>query len=141
MDCTEAFAEPGSDSIIDCIRPDTGRSWHYGENLDEIRVRYPGAQIVNMEEHFKAKATRQDTPIVWTETTKEVYWEMLEVLPPAAMGNGGFLVGEPWDHHAKTGQPQFAAYREKGDKYWTANRPITRKEFAAEMLKPVAEVA
>ena len=82
-------------------------------------------------------------PIEWHETTREKYWEMLEVLPPAAMGGGGFLVGEPWDHHAITGQPRFAGYAEKQGKYWEADRPMTRKEFAAEMLKlfPALEAA
>lgn len=139
-DAKTAFAIPGQDSIIDVVRSD-GTSWHYHETLEQVRLRYPGAELVNCEDFFAEKAARQDTPITWTETTKEQYWEMLEVLPPAAMGNGGFLVGEPWDHHAKTGQPRFAGYREtRAGKYYTANRPMTRKEFAAEMLKSPVQV-
>lgn len=137
LDCKQAFAIPGEDSIVDVIRPETGRSWIYGEDLAAIRLRYPGAEIVNCAEFFAAKAGRQDVPVTWSETTQVKYWEMLEVLPPAAMGHGGFLVGEPWDHHATTGQPRFAAYAEKGGKYWKASRPITRKEFAALMLAPL----
>lgn len=137
-DCETAFAIPDSDSIIDVIRPNTGRSWFYDEDLEQVRLRYPGAEIVNVKEHFEAKAKRQDVPIHWTETTEDKYWDMLEILPPAAMGNGGFLVGEPWDHHATSGQPRFAGYREWYRKFYVASRPMTRKEFAAEMLKSPA---
>ena len=30
----------------------------------------------------------------WIPTTESMYWEMLECLPPRAMRNGAFLVGE-----------------------------------------------
>lgn len=128
LNCEMGFAVPGGDSIIDYIRPDTGRSWHYGEDLEQIRGRYPGAVIVNINEHCMAKAARQDSPI------RERYWEMLEVLPPAAMGGGGFLVGEPCDHHAITGQPRYDGFREWHGKFYEGSRPMTRKEYAAEML-------
>jgi hypothetical protein len=68
---------------------------------------------------------------MWAATTKEIYWDMLEVLPPAAMMGGGFLVGEPVDHHATSGQPRFEAFIKQGEKYSVSSRPITRKEFTA----------
>jgi len=70
-------------------------------------------------------------PVVWTETTAERFEEMLTVLPPAIMLAGNFLVGEPWDHHAVTGRPRFAAYRFQDRKYYEASRPMTVKEFKA----------
>lgn len=70
-------------------------------------------------------------PVTWTECTEEVYSDMLDVLPPAAMKGGSFLVGEPWDHHAMTGQPRFAAYIKRQGKFFTASRPMTRAEFLA----------
>lgn len=130
-DCVEGFAVPGQDSIIDCINPNTSRSWINGQTLEQIRLRYPGAEIVNIEEFCKAQGARQNTPIEWTETTRERYWEMLNVLPPAAHTNGGFLVGEACDHHAGNGCPRFSAFVEREGKFLTASRPITFKEFKA----------
>ena len=34
----------------------------------------------------------------WQEVTEEMYWEMLEVLPPSAWKGGAFAVGEPMTH-------------------------------------------
>jgi hypothetical protein len=33
--------------------------------------------------------------MTWKPATKARYWDMLEVLPPAVMGGGAFMVGEP----------------------------------------------
>jgi hypothetical protein len=134
-DCKDAFAVPGSDSIIDVIRPDTGRSWFYDQSWDEIRERYPGAEIIAVEEWSKQKAARQNAPFLWLQSTKAKYWDMLEVLPPAIMVAGGFLVGEPWDHHAVSGKPRFSAWREWHGKFFTASRPLTVQEFKLAMSK------
>jgi hypothetical protein len=128
--CTHCFAVPGSDSMIDVIHPITGKTLTYGNTLDEVRAR-PGdenAEIMLIDDFCNAKAKRQDSPIIWQETTEEKYFEMLEVLPPAYMAGGAFLVGEPWDHHARTGEPRFQAFRHT-DKYLVANRPVTRNEL------------
>jgi len=130
-DCKQAFAVPGSDSIVDLVHPVTGRSVHYGNTLEEIRARYPGAELVEFDAWLQSKAERQHSPIEWTETTEEKYFEMLEVLPPAYMGNGGFLVGEPYDHDAGNGQPRWTAFRQVGEKFFAANRPMTIAEFKA----------
>lgn len=66
--------------------------------------------------------------ITWAEVTKEKYWEMLEVLPPAVMGGGGFMVGEPFDHSPE-GYPRFEAYRQVGEKYFVASEPMTIRQF------------
>lgn len=136
MDCEMAFAVPGQDGIIDVIHPGTGKSWHYGKTLDEIRLRYPGAEIVNFEDHCASQAKRQDAAGEWIETTAEHYDEMLNVLPPAswvnyAEGKSGFLVGEPCDHHAGTGRPRFSCFKREGGKFHTCSRPITFREFQA----------
>lgn len=90
---------------------------------------------MSVENFSKAKAVRQDTPIVWTETTHEKFYYMLEVLPPAKMSGGGFLVGEPCDHHSLTGRPRYSAYAEREGRYFVANRPLTVAEFMAEMRR------
>lgn len=126
---TQAFAVPGQDTLIDCVNPLTGRSAVYGNTLEEIRERYPSAEIVNIAEWCAAKGARQDSTVTWTETTEEQYWEMLEVLPPACMRGGGFLVGEPCDHHAVSGKPRFQAFIKHGGKHYAASRPMTRDEY------------
>ena len=40
-------------------------------------------------------------PTKWIRTTEGMYYDMLEVLPPAAMGHGAFLVGEPYTHNSR----------------------------------------
>ena len=72
-------------------------------------------------------------PVTWKETTKETYWEMLEVLPPAVMTGLGFLVGEPVDHAACpiTGKfgARFEAYAEVAKKFYVASQPMTIAGF------------
>ena len=138
-DCTHCFAVPGGQSIIDLVHPVTGLTVIYGRTLEEVQ-REPGyekAERMLVDDFLRDKAASQDTPITWTETTHEKFYEMLECLPPAAMNNGGFLVGEPWDHHALTGAPRYAGYKQIGDQYYAANRPMTRKEFKEE-IQPAA---
>ena len=131
------FAVPGGNSMIDVISPETGLSQVKGETLEQISVRYPGAQIMRIDDWCKSRAVAQDTPVVWIECTEERYYEMLEVLPPAFQSSRGFLVGEAMDHHAVTGRPRFSAFTErttKGDgwsetRYFEASRPMTVTEF------------
>jgi hypothetical protein len=131
MDAEQAFAVPGSDSIVDVIHPATGKSWIAGETLEQIRLRYPGAEVVNFDEWCKAKGDRQNSPVAWTEVSEKQYWDWLECLPPVAMKASGFMVGEPSDHHAASGQPRYQACVRVGDKHYASNRPMTVKEFTA----------
>jgi len=128
---THAFAVPGDPYLIDLVDPRDGRSQIYGKTLDEIRANSPTAEIITVESWIERRAAAQDTPITWTPTTAERYHEMLNVLPPAAWQGWAFLVGEPTDHHAKTGRARFACYVQKGDAFMVSSRPITRTEFAA----------
>lgn len=65
----------------------------------------------------------------WKRTTKARYWDMLEVLPPAVMGRGAFMVGEPIDHDPATGQPTFRGFKEVGGQYFEAVEPMTIPAF------------
>ena len=133
-DATEAFAVPGDDSLIDLCSPETGRSEVYGETLEQIRARYPGAVVVNIAEFLAAKAERQHATVVWRPCSEQRYDDMLNVLPPVEWFHGprgGFLVGEPWDHDAGNGQPRFAAFRKRGGGFEESDRPMTRAEFRA----------
>jgi hypothetical protein len=133
IEFTHCFVVPGERSIIDGIHPDTGRSLVYGHTLEAIRERYPEAVIVPFEDWRAEQAARQDTPITWAPTTRAEYWRMLECLPPVVMTGGAFLVGEPYDHSFKTGAPRFSAYRQQGEAYRVASRPLTVAEFRAEV--------
>jgi len=126
---TLAFIEPGANHIIDTVNPETGLSWYFAESLEKIRERYPTAEIVNFDAWIDAQAAKQDAPISWNETTEEKYWYMLEVLPPAYQHGNYFLVGEPYDHHAKTGMPRYDAFGKVGDKYVASSRPVTVAEM------------
>lgn len=130
-DCTECFAVPGEDSVIDMRHPVTGLSMVNGETLEQVQARYPAAVVIAWETWRAEKAARQNQPVEWRECSEARYMDMLEVLPPAHMEPRGFLVGEPWDHDAATGRPRFAAFRHTRLAYLESSRPMTVVEFRA----------
>jgi len=135
-DCKQAFAEPGRHNLIDLINPATGRSCIENETLEQIQARYPGAEVVNVDEWLTAKAARQNGPLTWDEIDEEKYMYFLECLPPAAWIGGAFLVGEPYDHDALTGAPRFQACNETGGKWFASSRPMNVKEFREMFKRP-----
>lgn len=132
-DCVHVFAVPGESHIIDVVRPDTGRTWHYGRTLADVQAKEPAAVLMTWEAFRADQIRRQNTPIVWQRSTRDTYREMLGVLPPAAWHGGGFLVGEPYDHSYETGRPRFQAFKQRGYDYFVSSRPLTIAEFRAEM--------
>jgi hypothetical protein len=128
---TDCFAVPGDDTLVDMIHPLTGRSVCYGKTLDDVRHEYPNAEVMTYDAWSLAKAERQNVPVLWEDTTEQHYNYMFEVLPPAVYGSRGFLVGEPWDHEARTGSPRFQAFRIIGRHYVVSSRPMTIAEFRA----------
>lgn len=128
---SKCFAVPGADHIIDLVHPITGRSQIYGKTLAQVQEQYPDAVTVDFDAHCAEHAARQDAGGEWIETTEARFHEMLEALPPAATvpGYAAFMVGEASDHHARTGQPRFAAFKCEGGKYWNFTRPMTFREF------------
>jgi hypothetical protein len=128
LDFTEVYAVPGSRSIVDAIDPETGLTLFCQETAEQIRISHPDAVRMSFEAWQAAASEQQRTPIEWLDTTADQYHEMLNVLPPAFWANGLFLVGEPTDHDALTGRPRFSAYRQIGDAYAEASRPVTIAE-------------
>jgi hypothetical protein len=61
--------------------------------------------------------TAMDASPEWVPTTETMYYEMLEAVPPAAMGGGAFLVGEA-HHHNGDGQPVYAMFRRTGGQFF-----------------------
>ena len=70
---------------------------------------------------------------MWKRTTRAKYWQALEVLPPAYMSGGNFLLGEPQDHGKcdVTGHilPRYEGYIQKGKSYFVSKRALTLPEF------------
>jgi len=125
----KAYACPGHTCLIDTINEKTGLTQICNETLAEVRERFPDAELVDVDEWCAEKQRAQLAPITWQETTEETYWEMLECLPPAKMAGGAFLVGEPRDHLAATGEPTFEMYRKQGTKFYVSSRAVTVAEF------------
>lgn len=70
--------------------------------------------------------------IEWKPTTGPRYYEMLDILPPAAQDrHGAFLVGEPMDDDAQ-GQLRFQAFKCDQEHYSESVGPVTFAEFKAE---------
>lgn len=136
MTATECFAIPGH-TMIDTIDSETGLTHIYRKTLDDVRAEvhtwadYSKAERMTIDAFCQSKADAQDTPITWELITEERYNELLECLPPALWTGSGFLVGEPYDHHAITGQPRFQACMKKWNEHFASSRPMTKAEFRA----------
>lgn len=135
----ECFAVRGV-TMIDTIDSATGLTTIYGKTLEQVQAEglkpwadYTKAERMTIDDYCTSKAETQDTPITWEPSTEEAYWDALEALPPAAQRNGGFLLGETQDHHALTGAPRFSAYKQVGELFYRASRPMTVAEFRKEV--------
>jgi len=135
-DCIEVWAVPGRNSIIDEIHPVTGLTLVCGKDAAAVLASEPLAVRMSWTAWREAAHQRQQTPITWSAVPEEVFYEMLEVLPPAFLRGGAFLVGEPADHCVVTGSPRFAAFRQRGDLYYASNRPLTIAEMKAACTSP-----
>lgn len=119
--------------VVDLLRAD-GLTRIYGESLEQVRARpgYEDAEVMPVEEWQAWKAAQQDTPIRWEQVSERRYDDALEVLPPLDWNmKAGFLVREPYDHHALTGRARYQAYRRIGAAFFVSSRPITRHEWRA----------
>lgn len=79
-------------TCIDMVMPD-GRAQISRESLEEIRFRYPGAEVADLETWSAAKEKALCTEP--EEITEEKFWEMLEVLPPQRWQRGRTLDDKP----------------------------------------------
>lgn len=127
MTYTHIVAEPGKPFIIDGMM--NGVTIWEKETIADVRKRYPSAEVYEFDSWIQAMVERENTPVTWEETTEDKFNYALECLPPAFIGNGGFLVGEACDHHSRNGSPRYQGYKKKGDKYMASSRPITIREM------------
>lgn len=105
-------------SMIDVARVnDAGQTvtYFHGETLEALRERYPTAVLATVEEFdvLKEAALRTD-PV---PTTKEIFWEMLEVLPP--LGYRHTHEGESFKMVERYSGRMTNIYARIGDSYWT----------------------
>lgn len=135
-DDTQCFVSKTAGTVIDFVNPETGKTGCFSKNLEMCRDTYLDAEMMTLGEWCEWKAAQQRTPITWDEeVTEERFYDMLECLPPAAGTKGWreFLVGEPFDHDALSGEPRFDGFRHIGGRYFASSRPMTVTEFRAEV--------
>lgn len=65
-------------------------------------------------------------PEAWIPTTEDMYWQMLECLPPRAQSGGRFLVGEA-ERHNEEGKAVHACFKRVGNSYFA--RYLTVEQF------------
>lgn len=125
------FAEAhNTRSIIDTVRPD-GRSSVYGHTLDEVRERYPSAELMTWDEwQNRAIVAQQAVALDLRPIDAEAYDDALNVLPPMDWRAGAFLVPEAVDHDMATGAPRYDGYIYRAGHHYVTTRPVTRVEFA-----------
>lgn len=113
-DCKDCFYTPGQPGIIDLVHPNTGKSVISGDTLEEIRERYPDAEIGDFDEIVGQQDAYWRKPP--TEITQERFIEMLEVLPPV-----GWEIGEDTEVFKlceRTSGTMTAIFCRLGDRYF-----------------------
>jgi hypothetical protein len=65
-------------------------------------------------------------PQSWIATTKDMFWQMLEAVPPRADTGSRFLVGEP-QRHNEQGKAVYACFREVAGHFYA--RYLTMDQF------------
>jgi hypothetical protein len=71
----------------------------------------------------------------WIEVSERIYWDQLEVLPPAAMTRVAFAVGEPWNHDGEGAV--HTMYIEVGGRFFCRNdhlRDFDPAEYAVQVI-------
>lgn len=134
---SHVFAVPGACNIIDFVVNRTQRSLHLNQTLEEVRLRYPGAELVEYETFWKGVEARSNTPVEWIPVSKEAYDESFDALFPAAFSPNGFLLGEAADHLGKGCSARYSAFRIQERKYFASSRPMTVEEFNQLPLQPL----
>ena len=86
----QCFYVPGSSSIVDTINPETGLSSIYGETLQQVRDRYPGAEVWDYDEAWVEfeKGQRQKYMSPPEKITAEKFEEMMNIMPPIKYRTG-----------------------------------------------------
>ena len=73
-------------------------------------------------------------PDQWIPTTRAMYWEMMEVLPPEIMSQSAFLVGEA-TRHTKEDKAVYCCFKQVNDDYFAKNLTVAEFKNQFEPLK------
>jgi hypothetical protein len=76
-------------------------------------------------------------PTAWIPTTESMYEEMRDCVPPRAMAQGAFLVGEP-NSHNEAGEAVYACFASRGG---YRARYMTLREFNSWALRSMTAAA
>jgi len=122
------FYEKDALTIVDSVQDGTDHGFYSGETLEEVRKRYPNAEIVPLDyaiEQINERKKEVDPLLCPVEITEEQYWDALEALPPMHMANG-----EGWTTF-KMSELTFmdvtSGYVNKGGKYYNMNVLVKTK--------------
>lgn len=120
-DFTHVIALPGALHCIDCVHPETGRTFIHGQTLEEVQERHPGAELVPWE--IVSQRRRAHYIKGPEEITAERWLELLEVLPPMNWRNRSaaetFMLCE-----FDTDDITCCCIR-IGDRYWACHQPAS----------------
>lgn len=71
-------------------------------------------------------AAMDATPEEWIPTTEDMFYEMLECVPPRAQERRRFLAGEPLRHNEE-GKAVHACFKQSGNDFFARN--LTVEQF------------
>ena len=90
---TNCFYSPSKARVIDgCVN---GKGLYGGQTFDEMVGEYPDLVVVEITKASRMIEDKWREPL--SETTKENYWNMLEVLPPQNWQRFGSLHGKHFE--------------------------------------------
>lgn len=95
-------------------------------NTLQHTAKAPHIKSLNLFEWAALWAAIEASPAAWIETTEDMYWHMLECVPPRAMNGGRFLVGEA-SHSNGDGESVYASFMQHEGRYFAKYE--TLKQF------------
>lgn len=94
------------------------RAWDTVDgHVHEYTVSPDGVDLVSPPTWNDLWDALQETPAKWVETTEEMYWEMLEAVPPKRQNARKFLVGEAHHDNAQ-GEAVYACFKEHDGRFF-----------------------
>jgi hypothetical protein len=95
MAMTHCFYSPSKARIIDGYVEHAAIGVYGGQTFDEMVGEYPDLAIVEITEAGRMIDDRHREPL--SKTTRETYWNMLEILPPENWQQFGLLHGKHFE--------------------------------------------
>lgn len=125
MNARIVIYKQGELSIIDTINSKTGRGTYSKKTIEEIRIRYPGAELVPFDyaiDCINESAKDRYKLLEPVEIDKDRFWEMLECLPPEQWQKSE--LGESFKMSERTFADITACFVKKDNRYYEVNARI-----------------